>query len=44
MADVLICVDLIAMDLDIDLTDAVRNKFNKTSEKFGLETRFDSES
>ena len=36
----MICVDLIAMDLDIDLADAVQKKFDKTSEKFGLETRF----
>lgn len=42
LADVLICVDLIAMDLDIDLADAVRAKFNKTSEKFGLATKFDA--
>ena len=41
LADVMICVDLIAMDLDIDLGPAIRKKFNKTSEKFGLSTRFD---
>ena len=40
LADVLICVDLIAMDLGIDLKDAVESKFNRTSEKYGLETRF----
>ena len=40
LADVLICVDLIAMDLGIDLREAVELKFNATSEKFGLETRF----
>lgn len=39
LADVLICVDLIAMDLEIDLGEAVRSKFNKTSEKLGLKTR-----
>jgi NTP pyrophosphatase (non-canonical NTP hydrolase) len=39
LADVLICVDLIAMDLDIDLGDALKAKFNKTSEKYGLATR-----
>jgi len=38
LADVLICVDLIAMDLDIDLGDALKAKFNKTSEKYGLAT------
>ena len=40
LADVLICVDLVAMDLGIDLASAVEAKFNKTSKKFGLETRF----
>ena len=39
LADVLICVDLIAMDLDIDLSAALRAKFNKTSEKLNLKTR-----
>jgi NTP pyrophosphatase (non-canonical NTP hydrolase) len=39
LADVIICVDLIAMDLDIDLGQAIRDKFNKTSEKNGLETK-----
>lgn len=39
LADVLICVDLIAMDLGIDLGKVVRAKFNVTSEKYGLETR-----
>ena len=39
LADVLICVDLIAMDLGIDLGEALRAKFNKTSEKNGLATR-----
>jgi NTP pyrophosphatase (non-canonical NTP hydrolase) len=39
LADVLICVDLIAMDLGIDLGEVVRAKFNATSEKYGLETR-----
>ena len=44
LADVLICVDLIAMDLGIDLSEAVEQKFNRTSEKFGLQTRFYPES
>ena len=39
LADVVICVDLIAMDLGIDLGEAVRQKFNRTSEKYSLETR-----
>lgn len=39
LADVIICADLIAMDLGIDLADAIRDKFNKTSEKYDLETR-----
>lgn len=39
LADVIICVDLIAMDLGIDLMSAVRAKFNATSAKVGLETR-----
>jgi NTP pyrophosphatase (non-canonical NTP hydrolase) len=40
LADVIICVDLIAAHLDIDLEPAIISKFNKTSEKVGLETRF----
>ena len=39
LADVIICCDLIAMATGIDLTEAVERKFNKTSEKVGLETR-----
>ena len=39
LADVIVCIDLIAMDLGIDLEEAVREKFNKTSEKYGLVTR-----
>ncbi len=42
LADVIISVDLIAMDLGIDLEDAVRKKFDRTSEKYGLQTRFDA--
>lgn len=33
LADVIICVDLIAMQLGIDLGEAVRAKFNATSAK-----------
>lgn len=40
IADILICLDLLAMDMDIDLSEAVVEKFNKSSEKFGLETKF----
>lgn len=39
LADVIICVDLIAMQMGIDLGYAVRTKFNLTSEKYGLKTR-----
>lgn len=39
LADVVICVDLIAMHMGIDLTEAIRKKFNATSEKIGLQTR-----
>lgn len=36
LADVIICVDLIAMTFGIDLAQAVPAKFNKTSRKYGL--------
>lgn len=36
LADVVICVDLIAMEYDIDLWKAVVNKFNETSVKHSL--------
>jgi NTP pyrophosphatase (non-canonical NTP hydrolase) len=39
LADVIICCDLIAMATGINLTEAIEKKFNKTSEKVGLETR-----
>jgi NTP pyrophosphatase (non-canonical NTP hydrolase) len=39
IADVVICADLLAMQLDIDLAEAVRRKFNATSAKYGLSTR-----
>lgn len=39
LADVIICTDLIAMDAEIDLWEAVRSKFNATSEKVGLKTK-----
>lgn len=39
LADVVICVDLLAMMYNIDLGDAVAAKFNKTSAKYGLATK-----
>lgn len=39
LADVIISADLIAMHEGIDLDEAVRKKFNATSEKYGLKTR-----
>jgi MazG-like family len=39
LADVVICSYLVAMDIGGDLDDAVRRKFNETSEKMGLQTR-----
>jgi NTP pyrophosphatase (non-canonical NTP hydrolase) len=39
LADVIICADLIAMELGIDLGEAVRTKFNATSIKYDLPTR-----
>ena len=39
LAVVIICVDLIAMDLGLDLALAVKDKFNATSAKVGMATR-----
>jgi NTP pyrophosphatase (non-canonical NTP hydrolase) len=39
LADVLICVDLIAMTEGIDLRHALVKKFNETSVKYGLRAR-----
>lgn len=39
LADVIICVDLLMMDLDIDMHAAVSKKFNQTSKKYNLKTR-----
>jgi len=39
LADILICVDLLAADYNIDLSKALPAKFNATSEKIGLKTR-----
>jgi NTP pyrophosphatase (non-canonical NTP hydrolase) len=40
LADIVICTDLVAMSYDIDLEQATRDKFNETSEKVGLKTRY----
>ncbi|MDI1346318.1 MAG: MazG nucleotide pyrophosphohydrolase domain-containing protein [Pseudolabrys sp.] len=40
LADVIISADLVAMALNVDLADIVTRKFNATSEKHGLKTRF----
>lgn len=39
LADVIICCDLLANRLGIDLSSCIPKKFNKTSEKYGLKTR-----
>jgi len=39
LADIVICTDLVAMTLQIDLGDSIREKFNATSVKYSLETR-----
>lgn len=39
LADVVICADLLADQLGIDLSASIPVKFNKTSEKYGLKTR-----
>lgn len=39
LADVVICCDLSAMTVGRDLAEAVKNKFNKTSDKYGLTVR-----
>ena len=39
LADVMISVDLIAMDLGIDLSEVIARKFNKTSDKHGMKTK-----
>lgn len=39
LADIIICADLLAIEYDIDLAQAVRDKFNATSAKVGLKTR-----
>lgn len=39
LADVIICVDRVGAALQIDLSAAIKNKFNLTSEKYGLKER-----
>lgn len=39
LADVVICVDLIASAAGVNLDEAIRDKFNATSEKHGFKTR-----
>lgn len=39
IADVVICADLLAESLGINLGDAVRDKFNRTSEKHNFNTK-----
>lgn len=39
LGDVIICVDLLAIKLGVDLGAAVRRKFDKTSAKHGFKTR-----
>lgn len=43
MADAIIALDLLAGQLDIDLGNAVAEKFNATSKKYGLNTRLSLE-
>ena len=40
LGDVVICVDLIAMELGISMEEAVPEKFNKTSVKYGIPVKF----
>lgn len=39
LADVVVCVDLVAAHLGIDLWEAIVKKFNKTSDKNGLDVK-----
>lgn len=39
LADIVICVDRVAESLKIDLSKAIVQKFNKTSDKYGLSTK-----
>lgn len=39
LADIVICVDLLASHYGVNLDRAIAEKFNATSEKYGLKTR-----
>lgn len=39
LADVIICADLLASEYGIDLIEAVRGKFNETSEKANIDVK-----
>lgn len=41
LADAIICISLLAANEGIDMDEAVKNKFNATSEKYGLATRME---
>lgn len=41
LADVIIYIDLLAVRFGIDLEEAIKNKFNKTSKKYDLGTRIE---
>ncbi len=41
LADVVICADLLAMDQGIDLSAAIKEKFNRTSTKLELKTKIE---
>ena len=43
MGDLLVSLDLLADSLGIDLGEAVRSKFNATSEKYGMRTYLGSD-
>jgi NTP pyrophosphatase (non-canonical NTP hydrolase) len=43
VADVLICLDLLADDIGIDLGAAFTAKFNKTSRRYGFDTMVDTD-
>lgn len=39
LGDVIVTCDLLARDLDIDLSEAVMRKFNQTSDKYGIDVK-----
>jgi len=39
LADIIICADLVAMEYDIDLGAATREKFNATSDAVGIDVK-----